>query len=296
MFNNPFREVAAANRNQRQQLDHLLRVTAPHERIILAGIGLVLLAAAAWVLFGSVVRSVTLDGLLIEQGERLEVVSNERGHLVEFLVQPGDRVEAGDPIARQSVPELERETESLRTRVELLEDEIRQAGGNISIQSALLSTARAALLQMEARSSASEVIVSPAGGKVMALRARPGEYLPAGASVAQLRNGRPGPPTAVLRIPQQLARRIEPGMPAAVRVLGPDSEIQELGGEVGLVTTGPIPGWLAALPPAVESAMSRVDVVFPNLPDSSIPDGTACRVRLVLGRQTPAALFDLGRS
>ena len=46
MFNNPFREVAAANRNQRQQLDHLLRVTAPHERIILAGIGVVLLGGS----------------------------------------------------------------------------------------------------------------------------------------------------------------------------------------------------------------------------------------------------------
>ena len=205
-------------------------------------------------------------------------------------------MEAGETIARQSVPNWNAKRNRCGLGVELLQDESRQAGGNISVQSALLSTARAALLQMEARSSASELIVSPAGGKVMALRARPGEYLPAGASVAQLRNGRPGPPTAVLRIPQQLARRIEPGMPAAVRVLGPVSEIQELGGEVARVTSGPIPDWLAALPPAVESAMSRVDVVLPNLPDSSIPDGTPCRVRLVLGRQTPAALFDFGRS
>ena len=46
--------------NKRQQLDHLLRVTAPHERVILAGIGVVLLALAAWALFGSVVRAVTI--------------------------------------------------------------------------------------------------------------------------------------------------------------------------------------------------------------------------------------------
>ena len=59
MFNNPFLEQAAASKNKRQQLDHLLRVTAPHERVILAGIGVALLALAAWALFGSVVRAVT---------------------------------------------------------------------------------------------------------------------------------------------------------------------------------------------------------------------------------------------
>lgn len=121
MFDNPFLEGAASSRNKRQQLDHLLRITAPHERIILAGIGVVLLALMAWALFGSIVRSVTIDGVLIEPGLRHEVVSTEPGYLVEFLVVPGDRVEAGDPIARQSVPELVRETAALRDRVEMLE-------------------------------------------------------------------------------------------------------------------------------------------------------------------------------
>ena len=114
MFNNPFNEEDAASRNKRQQLDHLLRVKAPHERLILAGIGVVLLALGVWVLFGSVGRSVSLDGLLIEPGSRHAVVAAEPGHLMEFLVAPGDRVEPGDPIARQSVPELERETAALR--------------------------------------------------------------------------------------------------------------------------------------------------------------------------------------
>ena len=113
MFNNPFLEEAAASRNQRQQLDHLLRIAAPHERIILAGIGLVLLALVAWVLFGSVIRSVTIDGVLIKPGVRHEVISAEPGHLVKFLIVPGDRVEAGDPIAQQSVPELEPEQHPL---------------------------------------------------------------------------------------------------------------------------------------------------------------------------------------
>ena len=112
--------------NKRQQLDHLLRVTAPHERVILAAIGVVLPALAAWALFGSVVRAVTIDGILLEPGPRHDVISTEPGYLLEYLVAPGDRVEAGAPIARQSVPELARETVALRDRVELLEREFRR--------------------------------------------------------------------------------------------------------------------------------------------------------------------------
>ena len=87
MFNNPFLEEAAANKNKRQQLDHLLRVTAPHERVILGGIGLVLLALVALALFGSVVRAVTIDGILLEPGARHDVISTEPGYLVMSTVQ-----------------------------------------------------------------------------------------------------------------------------------------------------------------------------------------------------------------
>ena len=79
MFDNPFLEAAAGNRNKRQQLDYLLRITAPHERMILAGIGLVVLALVAWVQFGSIVHGVTIDGILIEPGARHEIVSTEPG-------------------------------------------------------------------------------------------------------------------------------------------------------------------------------------------------------------------------
>ena len=123
----------------------------------------------AWALFGSTVRSIAIDGVLIKPGGRHEVVSTEPGHLMKFLVAPGDRIEVGDPIARQSVPELERETAALRSRVELLETEIRLAGGNASALHSLLASTQVALLQMEARRSARELIVSHARGEVMAL-------------------------------------------------------------------------------------------------------------------------------
>lgn len=294
MFRNPFLEEAAASKNKRQQLDHLLRVTAPHERVILGGIGLLVLGLVAWALFGSIDRSVTIDGLLIEPGDRHDVISTEPGYLVEYLVAPGDRVKAGAPIARQSVPELERETAALRDRVDLLERGMRQDGGDGNPLRALLASARVALLQMEAQRSAREFVVSQIAGRITSLGSAPGEYLPAGAAVAQLGDEQKRPLQAVLRIDPRLAKRMRTGMEASVDVVMPDGTTRRWDGRVASVTTRPLARWLAALPPAVAESANRVDIALEGASDLSVPDGTPCRVRIVIGRHSPAALFGLG--
>ena len=293
MFNNPFREEAAASRNQRQQLDHLLRVTAPHERIVLAGIGVVLLAVALWTFLGSIERSLVLDGFLISPGVRHDIVANEHGHLVEILVAPGDQVETGVAVARQSVPALERETETLRDRVDLLETELAEAGGNRSGMQTLLAEARVALLQMEARQAAKESIVSPAAGEIMTLRYVAGEFVRGGATVAQLRTGNDGTLTGVLRVAQPLAGTIRPGMQAEIEVVTPGGEKRRLDGQVSDVSRGPLPSWLAELPPQVAGSHSRIDLDLDGAATLAVPDGVPCRVRILIGRQPPAALFDL---
>ncbi len=70
MLQNPFSEDLTASKSKRQQLDRLLRVTTPHERFMLAGIGLLLCAGVAWALFGSVTHSIVRDGILLEAGAR----------------------------------------------------------------------------------------------------------------------------------------------------------------------------------------------------------------------------------
>lgn len=290
MFGNPFLQESG-NRNKYQQLDHLLRVTAPHERVILAGIGLVMLALVAWALFGSIVRSVTVDGILLEPGVRHELVSSEPGYLEAFLVVPGDHVEVGDPIARQSVPELDGEIAALRDRIELLKSERRQVDGEGSGLPSLLAAAQVALLQMDARRSARELIVSPVAGKVTALRSAPGEYLPAGGAVAQLHETGDQPIQAVLQIATRMAKRIQPGMRASVEIMMPDDARQRFDGEVSSVTSGPLPNWLATLQPAPPATAHRVDVVLHHASDLSLPDVTPCRVRIELGQQPLTALF-----
>lgn len=291
MFKSPFREEAAASRSERQQLDHLLRIAAPHERLLLAGIGALVLALVSWALFGSVVRTVTIDGVLIKPGDRHEVVSSEPGHLAEYLVDVGDQVAAGDPVARQSVPELDRERQIVRDRVDLLQEEVRDsAGGGAALRSRLAS-ARSALLQLEARRSARELLASHVEGEVMALGLTAGDYMPPGTAVAQIRAAETDTVQAVTQVGSRLAGSIRSGMKASIEVAVPNGGVRRLNAGVALVTPGPLPKWLAAERAPVVGEVHRVDVALDPKADLPDVDGAACRIRVVLGRYRPIALL-----
>ncbi|MDE2812047.1 MAG: hypothetical protein OXM01_03430 [Gemmatimonadota bacterium] len=72
MFNNPFdsfHSTVAEAKEEREQLDRLLTISTQRERLLVAVIGLLLLALLAWLFFGDVGRSLALDGVLVESGE-----------------------------------------------------------------------------------------------------------------------------------------------------------------------------------------------------------------------------------
>ena len=260
-FGSSFREQAMAASENRQQLDRLLRVTAPHERIVLAATGVLLAGLVIWVLFGSVVRDITLEGVLLEPGQRYEVVATEPGYLVEYLVEPGDRVEAGAVIARQSVPSPAGE-----------------AGG--------------ALTEAGQRASNSEAIASQMGGEVTVLHATLGDYLSVGAAVVQLREPVDRPLQAALRAAPRVAQRLRPGMPASIEVQLPGGETHRLEGTVSAVA-GPSPVWLSHWPAAEAETAPRIDIDLEPVPGVALRDGTPCRVRISLGRYSLASLLGL---
>ena len=296
MFNNPFHRVVAEAKDGREQLDRLLKISAPHERIVLAAAALVVLAFAAWLLFGTVVRSVTVEAVLIESGKRHMAFSAEPGQLLDYLVAPGERVEAGQPLARQSVPDLDREINALRDRVAVLQAALEGTGGGSDALRPLLASSQIALLQMEARRSARQEVVAPSAGAVSALLSTPGEYLSAGAAIAEVRESSAGAFEAVLRTDPELAERLRPGMAASVEVQTPGGESRSFRGTVARTGAGPLPGWLARLTRSFPPPSHRVDIVLDETPGFAVADGTPCRVRLELGRHAPMAFFDSGRS
>lgn len=283
----------AASRSNRQQLDHLLRVTTPHELVMLLTIGLMMLALLAWSLFGSIENGVTADCVLIKPGTRYDVVATEPGQLLEYLVAPGDHVEAGAPIARQSAPELTREIVALRDRVELLKRAIQRTSGTDGGLASLLTSAEVAVLELEALRSVRETIVAQDGGEVMALRSAPGSFLVAGSPIAQLRGSESDAQgQAVLATATNRTRLVQPGMRASVEMPAHGNDTLSLHGEVMSVTDGPLPHWLANFLPVGEVATRRIDLALESAP--GLADGAACRARIILGRSSPIALLGPG--
>jgi len=73
VFNNPFdsfHNTVAEAKEEREQLDRLLTISTPRERLLVSVVALALFVLVAWLFFGSVARSVAVDGVLVEPGDQ----------------------------------------------------------------------------------------------------------------------------------------------------------------------------------------------------------------------------------
>ena len=90
--------MVAEAKEEREQLDRLLTISTPRERLLVTAIAIFLLILCAWLLFGNIARSITFNGILVEQGETIP----EGSRLVQALVwiQSGTAlsIEAGMPV------------------------------------------------------------------------------------------------------------------------------------------------------------------------------------------------------
>ena len=74
MFDNPFgsfHNTVAESKAEREQLDRLLTVSTPRERLLVGAIALLLVVLTTWFLLGDVGRSLAVDGVLLEPGRNL---------------------------------------------------------------------------------------------------------------------------------------------------------------------------------------------------------------------------------
>ena len=68
MFNNifdSFQDSIAEAKDEREQLDRLLTISTPRERLIVAATALILLIIVSWLFLGSTARSLAADGVLV---------------------------------------------------------------------------------------------------------------------------------------------------------------------------------------------------------------------------------------
>ncbi len=100
MFNNPFdsfHDTVAEAKKEREQLDRLLTISTPRERLLVAVIALVLLILAAWLFLGRVALGVALDGVLVEPSENAAAGNRSVEALVWVESPIAPRIETGMP-------------------------------------------------------------------------------------------------------------------------------------------------------------------------------------------------------
>lgn len=74
MFDNPFdsfHRTVAESKQEREQLDRLLTISTPRERLLVIAIALLLIILLAWIFLGNVPRSLAVDGVLVDPDESL---------------------------------------------------------------------------------------------------------------------------------------------------------------------------------------------------------------------------------
>jgi hypothetical protein len=87
-----FRKQALERLSSPEQLDQLMRLTSPRGWLVLAGAGVLLLAALGWGLFGRVAFTVTGRGCLVRPGGFKQVAAPRRGVVGAVRLRPGDEV------------------------------------------------------------------------------------------------------------------------------------------------------------------------------------------------------------
>ena len=299
MFHNRiFREEALARRSRPEPLDGRLQVTAPHEWMVLAGLGLSLLAFILWGVFGSVDLSLTAQAVLVHPGERHAVVSPVSGNVVEVLAESGDVLEAGQPIARVRLPEAERQARITRRLVSAVAEGMRPAGGAAAapaLREALLAAARNELGEIER--AAGETIVAPHGGELVAHRLVPSQPVHAGQTVAQVRGKAEGAWQAFAFVSPRDTGKLAPGMDAEVLVALPGQPASiPLEARVLAVSPRPAaaPEWLVDLGLSTTAPSHLLRLVLNDPAHVPIADGVGGTARVVLGEQSPVALLLAG--
>ena len=294
-INRLFRERALARRRRQEPLDDLLQVTAPHEWLLVAGLGVILLALLSYGAFGSVERSLSYDAVMVLPGDRHPVSVPVAGTVVEVLADVGDIIEPGQVISRvRPFGEQERNTEARRLYGLLAE----RTGQDEE-------TAEELLLLLLALTGAEDVggaeghvdVVSVTGGEIMMLGLAPGTPVDVGEPAALVRATATGPPEALALVSAEDVGRIEEGVTAQVTVAGGNREATIYPGKVAAVSARAIspPDWLVDLGLSAPAGSHLVRVRLEDTGEGSgVVDGSVGSLRVVLGRSSFLSLLAPG--
>ena len=293
-INRLFREQALARRRRQEPLDDRLQVTAPHEWLLVAGLGVMFLALLAYGAVGSVERSLSYDAVVVLPGERHSVTAPVAGTVVEVLVEEGDTVEPGQAMARVRTHADQQWESATRRLTELLREDAGQEDGASAELLRILLAATSA--EASGGFAVGGDIVSLIDGEVVSISLATGHPVAAGDLVALVRTEAPGPLEAVALIPTGDASRLAAGMKARVRVTGGNGDAEVIQARVASISERTVtpPGWLSELGLRAERGHLMRVTLAEGPPASAVPDGQDGMLQVVLGRSSYLSLLAPG--
>ena len=286
---NLFRKEAMAYRGKTEPLDGLLRVTAPHEWVIVIGLAVALVAVALWAFIGRVDQTFATGCVLAHPGDRQAVISTVTGSVDDVLVTVGDVVETGQPLAHISAPDLGQHVALSRARARVAALE-----GQADAPPEALALAIAELRELEAAQQASLFIVSTHPGTVTSHSLAVGQEVTSGMPVARILSSNDKTIEAMAFLSPSDARSIEAGMEATI---APGTEGNTangaIDGEVSFVADrlAPPPSWLSDFGLSAPSGSHLVRISLPA-GQPQLRDGDVCTARIVKGSEPPIGLLN----
>ncbi|MCY4051189.1 MAG: hypothetical protein OXE41_12500 [Gammaproteobacteria bacterium] len=288
--NKLFRKEALEHKGQAEPLDHLLRVTAPHEWMIVCAFAILMACIVAWAALGSIEQRISTNCTISVAGERHAVFALDTGVVSDILVQPGERVEQGQTIAKIRSVELMRRERFARIQLEQLEElpqSIRESIGSD------IEAARTELRLSKALLDSGESIISEKIGQIVSLPLVSGQTITEGTTIAWLRTGDEHNFEALSLVTEDLAKTIEPDSVAHIVVPSLSEGEITFDAKVSLVSPAPTsaPSWLLQDSPVSDSNGNHlIRAVLKETQVPTVMDRSPCRIWFT---RAPVSLFHI---
>ena len=223
MNRNIYNEEALARLRSPEQLDSTIEVTQPIAWMALFTLYFLVGSIVLWSVFGVMSTSVRGVGMILDSAGVVNVYHDTDGKISEILVRPGERVRRGDVVAKLALPNMINDI--MRTRQDIMRSMNQsQVESNISNFDSLMNVWHHSFN-----------IVSTFEGIVTEVKVNVGDIVAAGAtSVCSIRLDQYRQDfMAVMYVPAEEGKKIEPGMVALLMPSGADEK--EDGNLMGVV-------------------------------------------------------------
>ncbi|MCL2011109.1 MAG: HlyD family efflux transporter periplasmic adaptor subunit [Synergistaceae bacterium] len=218
-----FNEEAMSRLRSPEQLDSEITITQPVAWMALFTLFFLIGSIVLWSIFGIMSVSVQGAGMILDSAGVGNVFHDVSGKISEVLVQPGTRVRRGDVVAKLELPNMVNDIISARQGVMNSMNQ-NQVESGISNLDSLMNIWRHSFN-----------VVSSFDGIVMEVRVNVGDVVSAGTtSICSIRlDQRREDVIAVMYVPAEDGKKIEPGMVAQLVPSGADQK--EDGSLMGVV-------------------------------------------------------------